>query len=150
MIWELIFLYSLLFFVLLHILGHPVLVLLEKWGAVENQIGQLDFAQKLPIEFVLGGLVVYIWAVIATPFKAFTLTNAWLLTIGFVVLYLVLTFIDPKRLKQLYAFGDLQSYSWLALAGLLLGLWIRVLPQNNFILGSINDSAGQKGCSRRR
>src|SRR5579872_3787467 len=139
MIWEEIFLYCLLFLFLLHIIGHPILKILERIDGLDSLLVNLDSIQKLPIEFVLGGTVIYVWSLAATPFHAFDLSNSWILTIAFALLYLIVTFVQPRR--WITSIGNVSPYSWFAAAVFLFGLLFRVLPFSVLTLGSVNDSA---------
>lgn len=113
--------------------------MVERFGGLDAALAKLDPIQKLPLEFVLGGTAIYIWALLATPFQAFTATNALVFTGGFVVLSLALTFIYDR--EQFTALNKIQPYSWIALGTFVFSLWVRVLPEANFVLGSVNDSA---------
>jgi hypothetical protein len=82
-----------------------------------------------------------VWALVATPFRAFTYASSWVITIAFVVLYLIVTFVDPKRWPELLSTRNISVYSWVAAAAFVFGLWFRVLPFPDLTLGSVNDSA---------
>ncbi len=135
MIWEEILFYSLLYLGLLYIIGHPTLVILRRFPTVNSLLEAFDPVERLPIEFVVGGAVVYSWCLIATPFGAFTYASSWILTLIFVALNIAVLFRDQPNLN------NISKYSWAALGAFFLGLIFRIVPMQGYILGSVTDSA---------
>ncbi|MGI0070281.1 MAG: hypothetical protein ACREAN_08520, partial [Nitrosopumilaceae archaeon] len=90
----------------------------------------------MPLEFVLGGAVIYVWALIATPFHLFDSIAAWMLTLVFALWYAALEIRHrPALLFQM------SSYSLLVFAIFLLALFLRVIPLSSLVLGSVQDSS---------
>ncbi|MHB1907362.1 MAG: hypothetical protein ACYCQJ_00670 [Nitrososphaerales archaeon] len=134
--WLVIFIDSVVFLLLLHILGHPITRILcfSKFGSFIND---WDFVQRLPLEFVIGGTVVYIWALISSPFQLFDFWSCSILTIVGVVVYVYLEFSKLRiRLPSLPS-----VYSIVALGGFILSLLCRIIPLSGFSLGSVQDTS---------
>jgi hypothetical protein len=135
MIWEGILLYSLLFLGLLYVIGHATIDVLCRSATIRSLLSQFDPIERLPVDFVMGGVVIYTWALFATPFAAFDYASSVILTLFFVGLYIAgLYFSRPN-------WSGISSYSWVALLAFFMGLVIRVIPIQNYVLGSATDSA---------
>jgi hypothetical protein len=130
---DFIFFEGLLFLILFHIIGHPIVNIVLRRPGVPNQLADLDFIQKLPLEFITGGAVIYAVALLATPFHGFTALVCW------VIIGVAATFYLYQHLKGLASFKKPYKYSWVALACFVLALAIRVGPVSNFVLGSNQD-----------
>jgi hypothetical protein len=128
-----IFFQGLLFLLLLHIIGHPFVSIALRRSGIPSKIANLDFIQRLPIEFVTGGAVIYVVALITTPVQGFTALACWIVTGIATALYLF------QHLKGIASFRRPSSYSWLAFAVFVITLAIRVGPVSNFVLGSNQD-----------
>jgi hypothetical protein len=101
--------------------------------SVPNTLKNLDSIQKLPLEFVTGGAVIYLVALIMTPFHGFTAAVCWAITGISAFFYLY------QHFKGLASFNKPSTYSWVALLAFVIALAIRVGPVSNFVLGSNQD-----------
>jgi hypothetical protein len=117
----------------LHIIGHPFVSIALRRSGIPSKIANLDFIQRLPIEFVTGGAIIYVVALITTPVQGFTALACWIVTGIATALYLF------QHLKGIASFRRPSFYSWLALAVFVIALAIRVGPISNFVLGSNQD-----------
>jgi hypothetical protein len=130
-----LFFQGLLFLMFFHVIGHPIVNAFLRRSSVPTKLKNLDSIQKLPLEFVIGCAVVYIVALIMTPFHFFNAVVLWVI-IGisaFAYLY--------QHLKGLASFDEPSKYSLVALAAFAFALAIRVIPISNFILGSNQDTS---------
>ena len=130
-----IFFQGLVFLLLFHIIGHPIVNSFLKRPGVPAKLTNLDSIQRLPLEFVMGGAVVYMVALVLTPFHGFTAVACWAITGIAVVAYLY------QHLKKTAVFRSPSNYSWVALFGFVIALAIRVGPISNFVLGSNQDTS---------
>jgi hypothetical protein len=72
-----IFFQGLLFFLLLHIIGHPIITVVLRRRGIPWRLKSLDFIERLPLEFVAGGIVVYIVALLMTPLRVLMHSHLW-------------------------------------------------------------------------
>lgn len=128
-----IFFQGLLFLFLFHIIGHPIVNVFLRRPSVPNKLKNLDSIQKLPLEFVTGGAVIYLIALIMTPFQGFTAAVCWAITGISAFFYLY------QHFKGLASFIKPSIYSWVALLAFVIALAIRVGPVSSFVLGSNQD-----------
>jgi hypothetical protein len=110
------------------------------------KLANLDFIERLPLEFVVGGAILYVMALITTPFKSFNAIASMSVTVIAAAFYLfqhrkgIASFAKHPSTYSLRKLARKQSlYSWAALAFFILALAIRVGPITNFILGSNQD-----------
>jgi hypothetical protein len=122
-----------LFLILFHIIGHPIVALVLRFSHFPQKLANLDFVQRLPLEFVTGGAVIYLVTVALTPFQGFNALACWFVTCVAAVFYLLL------HLTRIASFHTPSRYSLIAFAGFVLALAIRVGPMSNFVLGSNQD-----------
>ncbi len=142
MLWPEIFLLSASFLAMLHVVGHPLVKMLERVRGFDQPIARLDFVQKLPLEFALAGALIYIWAIVATPFHLFNVVSSYMLLAIFASLYILQHHrAGSSRRSILASWKGLPKFSYLALGGFVFGLLLRVVPLANYVLGSIEDSA---------
>lgn len=142
MFWPEILLLCILFLAILHVVGHPLLKILEKVHGIDQSIAKLDFVQKLPLEFALAGAIIYIWALIATPFHLFNEITSFILIAFFGLLYFF-QYLREKATKHsiLEAWARLPKFSYLAFGGFIFGLLLRVIPLGALTLGSVVDTS---------
>jgi hypothetical protein len=126
---------SLLYLAVLHIIGRPFLWLLGRGNKLEEILNKLDVIQRLPIEFVFGGSIVYVCALVLTPWHLFD-ESVWVITVIGVVAYVVM--ILRSNFRQQYSASKI---SLVALTLFLIGLWLRVRGFANQVLGSVQDSS---------
>ena len=122
-----------LFLILFHVIGHPIVALVLRNSRFPQKLANLDFVQRLPLEFVTGGAVIYVVTVVITPFQGFNALACWIVTCVAAVFYLLL------HLTRIASFHTPSRYSLVAFAGFVLALAIRVGPMSNFVLGSNQD-----------
>jgi uncharacterized membrane-anchored protein len=141
-----IFFQGLLFFLLLHIIGHPIITVVLRRRGIPWRLKSLDFIERLPLEFVAGGIVVYIVALLMTPFKGFNAFTSWGVTGMAAVFYLyqhrkgiASVFRQPSLRSLVETFVNHSLYSWVAIICFIIALAIRVGPISNFLLGSNQD-----------
>jgi hypothetical protein len=128
-----IFFEGLLFLLLFHIVGHPVANIFLRRREIPQKLAGLDFVQRLPLEFVLGGAIVYLVTLIMTPFGGFNVISC-----GIVVSVSTFAYVY-QHLKGLAEFKRPSPLSCVALAVFVVTLMIRVGPISNFVLGSNQD-----------
>lgn len=128
-----IYFQGLLFLFLFHIIGHPIINVVLQKPTTPHKLANLDFIQRLPLEFVTGGAVIYVVALVTTPFHGFTPLVCWFVTGVAAFFYLY------QHLQRIASFIKPSKFSWLAFAGFFLALAIRVGPISNFVLGSNQD-----------
>src|SRR5579863_584032 len=128
MAWEGIFAYSVIFIILLYIIGHPIVSYLGRRKTLSAALANLDFVQRLPVEIVLGGSIVYFWALVTTQFDAFNAYTCWALLVTSVALYIY----SRMYLDDLKAPGKRDWYSLVALGAFLFALAVRVIPLPDF------------------
>ena len=141
-----VFFQGLLFFILLHIIGHPITTFILRRRGIPAKLTNLDFIERLPLEFVVGGILIYITALITTPFKGFTAFACWAITGTTALFYLymhrtgIVSFARRPSLHVLAGFSKRPSlFSWIAVLCFLLALAVRVVPISSFVLGSNQD-----------
>jgi hypothetical protein len=127
----------------LHIIGHPLLKIIQRIELLDRPISELDFVQRLPVEFVLGGTVIYIWALIASPFHWFNIFSSFALTALFGILYGAQYFTTKRPTKEtiMNIWRELPRFSQIALGIFGLSVILRVIPQGGFVIGSVPDTA---------
>jgi hypothetical protein len=124
---------GLLLVLLLHLIGHPVVSLLLRRRNLPKRLADLDSVQRLPIEIVIGGAVIYATALALTPFHGFTFLACLTITTFFTMVYVV------EHVLGFASFKKPSLFSWIALIGFGLALAIRAGPISNYLLGSNQD-----------
>ena len=139
--------------VCLMLIGEALRVIISRYCGLFRK---LDVLQVLIIDVYLGGLILYILAII--PLGLFSTTTAWALTITFGVFSLLFhgkKFEGVRRLVQLgwkhASMKAVRDYllarrgalleSIAVLIMFLVALWVQMIPTTNFVFGSIHDTS---------
>lgn len=139
--------------VCLMLIGEALRVIISRYSGLFRR---LDILQVLVIDVYLGGLILYILAII--PLGLFSTTTAWALTITFSMFSLLFhrkKFEGVKRLVQpgrkharmkavrdyLLARRGALLENIAVLTMFLVALWIQIIPIANFVFGSIHDTS---------
>lgn len=126
---------GLLFLLLLHVIGHPIVNAVLRRSNIPRNLTNLDFVQRLPIEFAAGGAVIYITALIATPFHGFTAALCFAVTAVAGFAYAL------QHLKKIDFFKMPSKASWVVLGSFFIALVIRAVPLSQLTLASNSDGA---------
>jgi len=124
---------SLLFFMFsLAVIGEPLRVLLSRFSRLFKN---LDILQVLVLNVFLGGLILYMIAIM--PFGLFSSATMWIVlcfSVSFVVVELLIRRLGlPKKSDALRCTVVFSIF--------LVALWIRLIPVSDLIFGSIHDTS---------